>query len=112
MPHSDSVTNSSIPQAQAAPKAFELAGKRFGEGPLFFLAGPCVLQTRELTLEIAGTVAELMASRGLPYVFKASFDKANRSSLTGGRGPGIEEGLQWLADVKREIGVPVVTPVA
>ncbi|MFT7168465.1 MAG: 2-dehydro-3-deoxyphosphooctonate aldolase (KDO 8-P synthase) [Paracoccaceae bacterium] len=94
-----------------APAAFDLAGHRFGEGPLFFLAGPCVLESRELTLEIAGTVAEAMASRGLPYVFKASFDKANRSSLSGGRGPGMDEGLTWLADVKREIGVPVVTDV-
>lgn len=94
-----------------APKAFQLGGLRFGEGPLFFLAGPCVLQSKGLALEIAGTVAEAMASRGLPYVFKASFDKANRSSLKGGRGPGIEEGLTWLAEVKREIGVPVVTDV-
>ena len=94
-----------------APHAFELAGRELGRGPLFFLAGPCVLQSRQLTQDIAGTLRDVMAERGLPVVFKASFDKANRSSLTGGRGPGMDEGLEWLAEVRREVGVPVVTDV-
>ena len=95
----------------AAPHAFDLAGARFGEDKLFFLAGPCVLQSKGLTDEIAGRIAEIMGARGLPFVFKASFDKANRSSLSGGRGPGMDEGLGWLAEVKRDLGIPVLTDV-
>ncbi len=77
----------------------------------FFLAGPCVLETRELALEIAGRLKEILAARGLPFVFKASFDKANRSSLGAGRGAGMEQGLEWLADVRHELDVPVLTDV-
>jgi len=94
-----------------APHAFKVAGHTLGRGPLFFLAGPCVLQSRQLTADIAGTLRDMMKARGLPFIFKASFDKANRSSLTGGRGPGMDEGLEWLAEVKREVGVPIVTDV-
>ena len=97
--------------SRPAPHAFEIGGLPIGNGPLFFLAGPCVLQSRQLALDIAGTLRDLMAERGLPFIFKASFDKANRSSLGGGRGPGMEEGLQWLSEIKEEIGVPVVTDV-
>ena len=82
-----------------------------GSGPPFFIAGPCVLQTLELTLEIAQRLAELFAARDLPFVFKASFDKANRTSLGAGRGPGLEEGLAWLAEVRQRLGVPVLTDV-
>ena len=85
--------------ARPAAKAFNLAGHSLGRGPLFFLAGPCVLQSRQLTADIAGALRDMMADRGLPFVFKASFDKANRSSLAGGRGPGMDEGLGWLAEV-------------
>lgn len=77
----------------------------------FFLAGPCVLQTRELAFEIAGTLKELFASREVPFVFKASFDKANRSSLEGGRGVGKDTGLEWLSEIGSELDVPVVTDV-
>lgn len=91
--------------------AIDVAGLRLGEGPLFFLCGPCVLEERQKTLDIAGTLKDAMADRGLPFVFKASFDKANRSSLGGGRGPGMDEGLGWLSDVRKEVGVPVVTDV-
>ncbi len=94
-----------------APHAFKVAGHTLGRGPLFFLAGPCVLQSRQLTADIAGTLRDMMKARELPFIFKASFDKANRSSLTGGRGPGMDEGLGWLAEVKEEIGVPIVTDV-
>ncbi len=93
------------------PRAFDVAGLRIGQGSLFFLTGPCVLEERQKTIDIAGTIKDAMADRDLPFIFKASFDKANRSSLTGGRGPGIKEGLEWLAAVKREVGVPIVTDV-
>lgn len=92
-------------------RAFDLAGLRIGRGSLFFLTGPCVLEEKQKTVDIAGTIRDAMADRDLPFIFKASFDKANRSSLTGGRGPGIDEGLEWLAAVKREVGVPIVTDV-
>lgn len=77
----------------------------------FFLAGPCVLENRDLTFEIAGRLAELAQSSGATIVFKASFDKANRSSIEGGRGIGMEEGLEWLAQVREEFQMPVVTDV-
>lgn len=86
-------------------------GTRLGGELPFFLAGPCVLEERQKTLDIAGAVRDVMAARGVPFVFKASFDKANRSSLTGGRGPGMEEGLEWLAEVRRDLAVPVLTDV-
>ncbi|TDJ73280.1 MAG: 3-deoxy-8-phosphooctulonate synthase [Planctomycetota bacterium] len=81
-----------------------------GEKP-FFISGPCVLETRELAFEIAGRLAELFADRGATFIFKASFDKANRSSLDSGRGVGLELGLEWLADIKASLGVPVLTDV-
>ncbi|MEM9799531.1 MAG: 3-deoxy-8-phosphooctulonate synthase [Planctomycetota bacterium] len=97
--------------ALPAPHAFELAGQTLGRGPLFLLAGPCVLESRGLTADIAGTLRELTAERGMPFVFKASFDKANRSSLGSARGPGMDEGLTWLQEVREDLGVPVVTDV-
>jgi 2-dehydro-3-deoxyphosphooctonate aldolase (KDO 8-P synthase) len=84
---------------------------RLGDGRLFFIAGPCVLESRELTFEIAGTLRDLFAARGVPFVFKASFDKANRSSLGGGRGIGAEQGLGWLAEVRSELDIPTLTDV-
>lgn len=80
-------------------------------GQLFLLGGPCVLQERDLALRIAEAVRDICAGLDVPYVFKASFDKANRSSWSGHRGPGLEQGLELLAAVKREVGVPVVTDV-
>jgi 2-dehydro-3-deoxyphosphooctonate aldolase (KDO 8-P synthase) len=70
-----------------------------------------VLETRELTFEIAGRLKDIFAQRDLAFVFKASFDKANRSSLTGARGPGLEQGLGWLADVRSELSIPVMSDV-
>ena len=93
------------------PHPVEVGGRILGGERLFFVAGPCVLESRGLALEIAGTLAELFAAREVPFVFKASFDKANRSSLEGGRGMGMEEGLELLAEVRREVGVPVLTDV-
>ncbi len=79
--------------------------------PLFLIAGPCVVESRELTLEIAGTLKELTAALGVPFIFKASFDKANRSSRASYRGPGMEAGLAALEAVKATLGVPVLTDV-
>lgn len=75
------------------------------------IAGPCVLEDDELNLAIAGALAELSAELGLPVVFKASFDKANRARLDSPRGPGLDEGLERLAVVKAETGLPVLTDI-
>ena len=87
-----------------------VAGQTLGGGELFLIAGPCVLETRELALSVAGRLAELCAARGIPLIFKSSFDKANRSSGKAVRGPGID-GLAWLAEVRERFHVPVLTDV-
>ncbi|HZV54427.1 MAG TPA: 3-deoxy-8-phosphooctulonate synthase [Rhodocyclaceae bacterium] len=79
--------------------------------PIFLIAGPCVAESRQLCLDIAGQMKEVCAGLGIPYIFKASYDKANRSSSQSFRGLGIDQGLAILADVKRQIGVPVLTDV-
>jgi 2-dehydro-3-deoxyphosphooctonate aldolase (KDO 8-P synthase) len=79
--------------------------------PLFLIAGPCVAESKQLCLDIAGQMKEVCAGLGMPYIFKASYDKANRSSSKSFRGLGIDEGLAILAEVKRQIGVPVLTDV-
>ena len=90
----------------------QLAGHEVGAGqPLFLIAGPCVIESPALTQEIAGRLKEITARLRIPFVFKASYDKANRSSRESFRGPGIESGLKVLADVRRAIGVPVLTDV-
>jgi 2-dehydro-3-deoxyphosphooctonate aldolase (KDO 8-P synthase) len=82
-----------------------------GSHPFFLIAGPCVIESPTLTQEIAGKLKELTQRLKVPFIFKASYDKANRSSAKSFRGPGIEAGLQVLADVRRAIGVPVLTDV-
>ena len=79
--------------------------------PLVLLAGPCVLESYERSLYIGKTIKEITSRLGIPYVFKASFDKANRSSYNGYRGPGLEKGLKWLQSIKDELNVPVVTDI-
>ncbi|WP_319466973.1 3-deoxy-8-phosphooctulonate synthase [uncultured Pseudodesulfovibrio sp.] len=79
-------------------------------GP-FILAGPCVIESRDISLQTAGVLAEIAAELDIPLVFKSSFDKANRTSVTSFRGPGIDEGLEILAEVKKETGLPVVTDI-
>lgn len=79
--------------------------------PLFLIAGPCVIESEELALETAGHLKQICDKLKLPFIYKSSFDKANRSSHTSFRGPGIERGLQILEKVKKEIGVPVLTDV-
>jgi 2-dehydro-3-deoxyphosphooctonate aldolase (KDO 8-P synthase) len=79
--------------------------------PLFLIAGPCVIESRELALETAGQLREMCAGLGLPFIYKSSYDKANRSSAGSYRGLGMEQGLAILAEVKQKIGVPVLTDV-
>jgi 2-dehydro-3-deoxyphosphooctonate aldolase (KDO 8-P synthase) len=90
----------------------KLCGFKVGpDRPLFLIAGPCVVESQELTISVAGQLKELTGELGVPFIFKASYDKANRSSRASYRGPGIEEGLRILAEVKRQVGVPVLTDV-
>jgi len=79
--------------------------------PLFIIAGPCVIESRELCLTIGSRVKSICDKLGIDYIFKASFDKANRSSNSSFRGPGIQEGLKILESIKRELGVPVLTDI-
>jgi 2-dehydro-3-deoxyphosphooctonate aldolase (KDO 8-P synthase) len=89
-----------------------LAGFEVGlDHPIFLIAGPCVIESRELVIETAGRLAEITRALGVPFIFKASFDKANRSSKSSFRGPGLEEGLRILAEVRRQLGLPVLTDV-
>ncbi len=81
------------------------------EHPFFLIAGPCVIESRELAFETAGRLCEITSALGVPFAYKSSFDKANRSSGESFRGPGIEQGLQILADVRAHFGVPVLTDV-
>jgi 2-dehydro-3-deoxyphosphooctonate aldolase (KDO 8-P synthase) len=79
--------------------------------PFFLIAGPCVVETEGLVLDTAGRLREITRRLGIPFIFKASYDKANRSSRASYRGPGIDEGLRILEKVRRELGVPVLTDV-
>ncbi len=91
---------------------FKLCGFDVGLQHRFFLiAGPCVIESEQSALDIAGELKEITASLGIPFIYKSSFDKANRSSGSSFRGLGMERGLEILAKVKREIGVPVLTDI-
>ena len=79
--------------------------------PFFLIAGPCVVESKQLQMDTAGTLKEITASLGIPFIFKSSYDKANRSSGTSFRGPGMEKGLEILAKVKRELMLPILTDV-
>jgi len=79
--------------------------------PFFLIAGPCVIESMQLQLDVAGQLKEITSALAIPFIFKSSFDKANRTSATSFRGPGVDEGLKVLAEVKRQIGVPVLTDV-
>ena len=79
--------------------------------PLFLIAGPCVVESETLQVDVAGRLKEICKSLHIPFVFKSSYDKANRSSHASFRGPGIEEGLRILAEVRRQVGVPVLTDI-
>ena len=79
--------------------------------PFFLIAGPCVIESEQLQMDVAGQLKESTGALGIPFIFKSSFDKANRSSGTSYRGPGMERGLDILAKVRKELGVPVLTDV-
>ncbi len=79
--------------------------------PLFLLAGPCVVESEQLQMDVAGKLKEITSALGIPFIFKSSYDKANRSSGTSFRGPGVAKGLEILAKVKRELGVALITDV-
>jgi len=82
-----------------------------GDGALFFIAGPCVIESAAATLEIARTLQGYARELGVPLIFKASYDKANRTSVSSYRGPGLEKGLEILAQVKAEVGLPVLSDI-
>ena len=82
-----------------------------GNAPLALIAGPCAIESLDHCLRIAAAVRQIAAAAGMPYIFKASYDKANRSSGASPRGPGLEKGLEILAKVRERIGVPVLTDV-
>jgi len=90
----------------------QLLGFKVGpREPLFLIAGPCVVESEQLQVDVAGKLKELTGRLRIPFVFKSSYDKANRSSVKSFRGPGIAEGLRVLGEVKRQVGVPVLTDV-
>ena len=91
---------------------FEIGNVEVGpDGDFFLMAGPCVIESKENCLEIAGRLAEIGKATGVPMIFKASFDKANRSSISSFRGPGLEKGLEILSAVAKETAMPVVTDI-
>ncbi|PBJ83474.1 3-deoxy-8-phosphooctulonate synthase [Lysobacteraceae bacterium NML93-0399] len=90
----------------------KLCGFEVGlDQPFFLIAGPCVIESEQLQLDVAGQLKEITSALGINFIFKSSFDKANRTSGTSFRGPGMEEGLRVLSEVKRQLGVPVLTDV-
>jgi 2-dehydro-3-deoxyphosphooctonate aldolase (KDO 8-P synthase) len=90
----------------------DLCGFKAGlDHPLFLIAGPCVVESRDLALDTAGILKELCAGLGIPFIYKSSYDKANRTSIKSFRGLGIDKGLEILGEVRRKLGVPVLTDV-
>jgi 2-dehydro-3-deoxyphosphooctonate aldolase (KDO 8-P synthase) len=95
-----------------AQHSFSLGKIRFGGGaPLFLIAGPCVIESEAHATGMAERLAKITSDFGIPFIFKASYDKANRSSLSSYRGPGLTEGLRILGAIKKKVGVPVLTDV-
>jgi len=90
----------------------KLCGFQAGlDRPFFLIAGPCVVESEQLQMDVAGQLKEMTAALGIPFIFKSSYDKANRSSGKSFRGPGMEKGLEILAKVRKTLGVPVLTDV-
>ena len=92
-------------------KIVSIKNVTFGEDGLGLIAGPCVIESREHSLKIANAIQEITEKVGIPYIFKNSFDKANRSTFSSYRGLGIDEGLSILSDVKTQTGIPVLTDI-
>src|ERR1700746_3044693 len=94
------------------PQEILLSGLRLGAGnPLFLIAGPCVIESETHTRMMAERIAKIAADAGVPYIFKASFDKANRSSVNSFRGPGLKEGLRILGKIKSDLKLPILTDI-
>ena len=90
----------------------KLCGFEIGlDKPFFLIAGPCVIESRQLAIDTAGALKEMTSELGIPFIYKSSYDKANRSSSSSFRGPGMEKGLDILADVKKQFNIPVLTDV-
>src|SRR5688500_20348871 len=79
--------------------------------PFFLISGPCVVESEQLQMDVAGRLKEITSALGIPFIFKSSYDKANRSSGSSFRGPGMDKGLEILAKVRQQLGVPVLTDV-
>ena len=94
-----------------APQSIEIGKIKLGKGAFFLIAGPCVIENEDLALKTADQIARIAASHRLPFIFKSSYDKANRSAVSSYRGIGMEEGLRILQKVKSEIGVPALSDV-
>src|SRR5579864_8704970 len=92
-------------------REFEIGSVHVGSGELFLIAGPCVIESEAHALKIAGAVAAITRELGMPYIFKASYDKANRTSLRSFRGPGVKEGARILRKVAETHRVPVLTDI-
>src|SRR5215216_3954056 len=89
-----------------------LCGYEVGlDRPLFLIAGPCVVESRQLAFDTAGELKEITSALGIPFIYKSSYDKANRSSIKSFRGLGMERGLEILAEVRAALGIPVLTDV-
>jgi 3-deoxy-D-manno-octulosonic acid (KDO) 8-phosphate synthase len=97
------------PREVAGMKLLRIRGRP--RSPFFLIAGPCVVESEQLQIDTAGTLKEITGALGIPFIFKSSFDKANRTSGKSFRGPGMDEGLRFLSEVKRQLGVPVLTDV-
>lgn len=93
------------------PNSFSVGEVAVGSGGLFLIAGPCVIESEQHALKMAEAIAKVAADKNIPYIFKASYDKANRTSIRSFRGPGIAEGLRILGKVRSAVGVPVLTDV-
>ena len=91
--------------------AFDVGPVRAGGPDLFLIAGPCVIESERHARSMAERIARVASDAGVPYIFKSSFDKANRTSITSFRGPGLEEGLRVLGAIRRDVGVPVLTDI-
>ena len=96
----------------SAPQSFSIGGIRTGaDARLFLIAGPCVIESEAHATSMAGRLASIASDLGVPLIFKASYDKANRSSVSSYRGPGLQEGLRILANIKKSTGLPILTDV-
>ena len=93
------------------PESFSIQGVTVGDGSLFFILGPCALENEEFAWRMARSLHELCSRLGVPFLFKASYDKANRTSVSSFRGPGVKEGCRILGEIGRELQIPVTTDV-